>query len=318
MQFPFYMWSIIAQAAEIPFPFLLGPVFFLCYNKGINDKGCDSMAKIRTAVLQTPVSEDAQENLDRVASLFDRDLMRSLDLVTLPEMFLCPYDADRFRDYAEPEGGPAYRFLSDLARDRSVYLSAGSVPELGDDGKVYNTAYVFDRAGNCIAKHRKMHLFDINIAGGQAFQESSRLSAGNQVTVFDTEFCKMGICICYDFRFPELARLMTDRGAKVLLCPAAFNLTTGPAHWELMFRSRAVDNQVYTIGTSPARNLDANYVAYGHSIVVDPWGIVISELEDRAQIRVVDLDLDRIDEVRDQLPLLKHRRKDIYDLKTLS
>ena len=128
----------------------------------------------------------------------------------------------------------------------------------------------------------------------------------------------MGICICYDFRFPELARLMTDRGAKVLLCPAAFNLTTGPAHWELMFRSRAVDNQVYTIGTSPARNLDANYVAYGHSIVVDPWGIVISELEDRAQIRVVDPDLDRIDEVRDQLPLLKHRRKDIYELKTLS
>lgn len=271
------------------------------------------MAKIRTALLQTPVSPEKQENLDRVAEVLERDILRDVDLVTLPEMFACPYDTEVFPKYAEPDGGPSWQFLSDLAAKKGIYLSAGSLPEVDEAGHVYNTAYVFDREGNQIAKHRKVHLFDIAIQGGQAFRESATLSAGDKATVFDTEFCKMGLCICYDIRFPELARLMADRGAKVILCPAAFNLTTGPAHWELLFRSRAVDNQVYYIATSPARNMDASYIAYGHSLVADPWGIIISEMKEKAQIRVVDIDLDRVDEVRDQLPLMKHRRKDIYE-----
>lgn len=272
------------------------------------------MAKIRTAILQTPVSPEKGKNLDRVSEVMERDILRDVDLVTLPEMFACPYDTSAFPKYAEPEGGPTWQFLSKLAAEKKIYLSAGSIPEVDDEGKVYNTAYVFDREGQQIAKHRKVHLFDIDIEGGQAFRESATLSAGNKATVFDTEFCKMGLCICYDIRFPELARLMADQGAKVILCPGAFNLTTGPAHWELLFRSRAVDNQVYYIGTSPARDLNASYVAYGHSLVVDPWGIIVSEMDERAHVRVVDIDLDRVDEVREQLPLMKHRRKDIYEL----
>lgn len=272
------------------------------------------MAKIRTAILQTPVSPEKGKNLDRVSEVMERDILRDVDLVTLPEMFACPYNTSAFPKYAEPEGGPTWQFLSKLAAEKKIYLSAGSIPEVDDEGKVYNTAYVFDREGQQIAKHRKVHLFDIDIEGGQAFRESATLSAGNKATVFDTEFCKMGLCICYDIRFPELARLMADQGAKVILCPGAFNLTTGPAHWELLFRSRAVDNQVYYIGTSPARDLNASYVAYGHSLVVDPWGIIVSEMDERAHVRVVDIDLDRVDEVREQLPLMKHRRKDIYEL----
>lgn len=272
------------------------------------------MAKIRTAVLQTPVSPEKQENLDRVAEVLERDILRDVDLVTLPEMFACPYDTAVFPEYAEPEGGPSWKFMSDLAAKHKVYISAGSMPEIDSDGNIYNTAYVFDREGKQIAKHRKVHLFDIDIEGGQAFRESATLTAGNKATVFDTEFGKMGLCICYDIRFPELARLMADQGAKVILCPGAFNLTTGPAHWELLYRTRAVDNQVYYIATSPARDMDASYIAYGHSMVVDPWGIIISEMGAKAQMRVVDIDLDRIDEVREQLPLMKHRRKDIYEL----
>lgn len=279
-----------------------------------NTKGGIFMAKIRTAVLQTPVSPEKQENLDRVAEVLERDFLRDVDLVTLPEMFACPYDTEVFPEYAEPEGGPSWKFMSDLAAKKKIYLSAGSMPEIDSEGHIYNTAYVFDREGKQIAKHRKVHLFDIDIEGGQAFRESATLTAGNKATVFDTEFGKMGLCICYDIRFPELARIMADQGAKVILCPGAFNLTTGPAHWELLYRTRAVDNQVYYIATSPARDMDASYVAYGHSMVVDPWGIIISEMGDKAQMRVVDIDLDRIDEVREQLPLMKHRRKDIYEL----
>ena len=112
-----------------------------------------------------------------------------------------------------------------------------------------------------IVRHlnKKMHLFDIDIKGGQYFKESDTLTAGDQVTVFDTEFGKIGLCICFDFRFPELARQMVDKGAKVILVPAAFNMTTGPAHWELLFRQRAVDNQIFTLGTAPARNEREEY-----------------------------------------------------------
>lgn len=270
------------------------------------------MAKIRTAVLQTPVSADKQKNIDRVAEVLDRMQLRDVDLVTLPEMFNCPYETGNFPLYAEETGGPTWQAMSDLAAAHHIYLSAGSIPEVDVRGRVYNTAYVFDREGKQIAKHRKMHLFDIAVEKGQHFKESDTLTAGNEITVFDTEFCKMGLCICYDMRFPELSRLMVDRGAKVLLCPAAFNNTTGPLHWEMMFRSRAVDNQVFTIGTAPALDPDASYLSYGHSIVVDPWGTVLVEMDTGAHFELINLDLDRIDEVRAQLPLSSHRRTDLY------
>jgi len=124
----------------------------------------------------------------------------------------------------------------------------------------------------------------------------------------------MGLCICYDFRFPELARLMVNEGAKVILVPAAFNMTTGPAHWEIMFRQRAVDNQVFTIGAAPARDPAADYISWGHSIAVAPWGNVLVQLDDKEGYTVQTLDLGEVDKVRRELPLLAHRRSDIYTL----
>lgn len=236
------------------------------------------------------------------------------NLIMLPEMWNGPYEAKRFPDFAEPEGGPSWQFLSALAKERHVYLCGGSIAEREDD-RVYNTAYVFDPDGRQIAKHRKMHLFDIDVKGGQRFFESDTLSPGNSVTVFSTPFCKMGLCICYDFRFPELARLMVDAGAKVILVPAAFNMTTGPAHWELLFRQRAVDNQVYTVGVAPARDPAASYQSWGHSIVCSPWGEVLMQADEKESVAITSLDLDRVDEIRRQLPLLLQRRTDVYRLK---
>ena len=224
--------------------------------------------------------------------------------------------AGLFPSFAEPRFGPSWQFLSELAAEYGIWLSGGSIAER-EDGKVYNTAYVFDRSGKEAARHRKMHLFDIQITGGQHFMESATLTAGDRVTVFDTEFCKMGLCICYDARFPELFRLMVDRGAKLILVPAAFNLTTGPAHWELLFRQRAVDNQVFCVATSPARDMAAGYHAWGHSIVTDPWGRVVTQMEEAEGIRFVELDLDLVDQIRAELPLLAHRRTDVYRLEHL-
>lgn len=247
-----------------------------------------------------------------------RDLVSAIpdgaaDLIMLPEMWNGPYEARLFPTFAEPAGGPSRQFLSDLAKEKRVYLCGGSIAEREGD-RVYNTAYVFDPEGREIAKHRKMHLFDIDVKGGQRFFESDTLSPGNGITVFSTPFCKMGLCICYDFRFPELSRLMVDAGAKAILVPAAFNMTTGPAHWELLFRSRAVDNQVYTVGVAPARDPAASYQSWGHSIVCSPWGEVMTQMDEKEGVLLASLDLDRVDRVRNELPLLKQRRTDIYRL----
>ena len=252
--------------------------------------------KIKTAVLQTKVFADKEKNIRQLEEILASGKTEGADLVTLPEMFACPYETGNFPLYAEAEGGPSWQALSALSKKYGIYLSAGSMPELvsaqksgsceGKD-RVYNTAYVFGRDGRQIGKHRKAHLFDINVEGGQCFKESDTLSPGEKIGCFDTEFGRIGLCICYDFRFPETARLMAQDGAKVILVPAAFNMTTGPAHWELMFRQRAVESQCYVIGTAPAR---------------DPK---------------VELDLDYVDKVRRELPLLAHRRTDLYQLRRL-
>ena len=237
------------------------------------------MAQVRIAGIQFLQRETKSQTYEHIRELVSGIPDGAADLIMLPEMWNGPYEAKRFPAFAEPEGGPSWRFLSDLARERSVYLCGGSIAEREGD-RVYNTSYVFDPDGAQIAKHRKMHLFDIDVTGGQRFFESDTLSPGNRVTIFSTPFCTMGLCICYDFRFPELSRLMVDAGAKVILVPAAFNMTTGPAHWEILFRSRAVDNQVYTVGTAPARDPAASYRSWGHSIVCSTWGEVLSETDE--------------------------------------
>lgn len=269
---------------------------------------------MKIAQIQTNVYKDKKKNLENLEAYLKKIAPESPDLATVGEMFSCPYATENFPVYAEKEGGETWTSLSELAAKYQIYLSAGSVPEVDDQGKVYNTAYVFDRQGRQIAKHRKMHLFDIAIQGGQYFRESDTLTAGDQVTVLDTEFGKIGLCICFDFRFPELARLMVDQGAKVILVPAAFNMTTGPSHWELMHRSRALDNQCFVVSTSPARDTKADYVAWGHSLIVSPWGDVVAEMDEREGYIITIIDLNEVDTVREQLPLLQARRKDIYEL----
>ena len=282
--------------------------------------------KIKTAVLQTKVFADKEKNIRQLEEILASGKTEGADLVTLPEMFACPYETGNFPLYAEAEGGPSSQALSALSKKYGIYLSAGSMPELvraqksgGSEGKdrVYNTAYVFGRDGRQIGKHRKAHLFDINVEGGQCFKESDTLSPGEKIGCFDTEFGRIGLCICYDFRFPETARLMAQDGAKVILVPAAFNMTTGPAHWELMFRQRAVESQCYVIGTAPARDPKSSYTSWGHSIAVDPWGTILTQMDEKEGIRIVELDLDYVDKVRRELPLLAHRRTDLYQLRRL-
>ena len=273
------------------------------------------MTTIKIAQLQLPVFEKKSDTLAQLEQTVAKIAEQKIDLIALPEMFCCPYDIKNFPVYAAEEQGPMWGACSALAQKYNVYLSAGSMPERDKTGRIFNTAYVFDREGRQIAKHRKVHLFDIDVKGGQSFKESETLTAGNCITTFETEFCTFGLCICYDFRFPELGRLMALNGAEVILVPAAFNMTTGPAHWKTMFLSQALNNQFFAVGTAPARDIKTPYTSWGHSIVATPWGQPLKQMDEKQGVQITELDLSQVAEVREQLPLLKHRRTDVYTLR---
>ena len=272
------------------------------------------MEKIKIAAIQMSTVADKMENVRTVKTYLEKIKDENPDFVILPEMFCCPYQTENFPIHAEKEGGPVWQQLSGYAKQYGIYLIGGSMPEKDAEGNVYNTSYIFDREGKQIGKHRKVHLFDIDVKGGQTFKESDTLTAGDSDTVFDTEFGKIGVMLCFDIRFPELSRMMVNDGAKVIFVPAAFNMTTGPAHWELSFRTRALDNQIYMVGCAPARDVSAGYISWGHSIVTDPWGRVTGMLDENEGILLAELDMDYEEQVREELPLLKSRRKDIYQL----
>lgn len=204
--------------------------------------------------------------------------------------------------------------LSSIAAETKTYLVGGSIPELvPETKKYYNTSLVFDPSGKLIATHRKTHLFDIDIRGKIKFKESDVLSPGNKVTIVDIpEYGKIGLAICYDVRFPELAMIAARKGAFMLVYPGAFNTTTGPMHWKLQAQARAMDNQLYVAMCSPARDTQATYHAWGHSMIVDPSATVLVETQESEDTVYADLDGAKIEETREGIPLYTQRRFDVY------
>ncbi|MBP3897568.1 MAG: carbon-nitrogen hydrolase family protein [Mogibacterium sp.] len=276
------------------------------------------MSKIRIASLQMNVLQDKYDNIEQLAEILASGKTDGADIISLGEMWCCPYQTDLFPVYAEPEQeGDAWLAMSTLARKHNVYIVGGSIPESDSEGHTYNTCYVFDRQGNQIGKHRKVHLFDIYAHGEQVFKESDTLTGGDSFTTFDTEWCKMAVNICFDIRFPESSRLPALAGARVIFNPASFNMTTGPAHWELGFRQRAIENQIYMVGTADAQDPSVGYVSYGHSIITDPWGNVVMQMDEKPGVEVTEIDLDYIDTIRAKLPLMSARRTDVYELKSV-
>ena len=249
---------------------------------------------MKIALIQMKVGTDKEKNLEKARQLVLHAGREGARIAVLPEMFCCPYANEYFPAFAEPVGG--------------------SFPE-EEDGKLYNASFVFSRDGQLRASHRKAHLFDIDVEGGQHFRESEVFSPGDAVTVFRTAGHTFGLAVCFDIRFPEMFRCMALRGAEAVFVPAAFNMTTGPMHWELSFRMRAVDNQLFTIGVAPACDKYGVYHSYGHSLVCDPWGKVLADAGENEGVTVVEVDLDEVGRVREQLPILSARKPKLYGMK---
>lgn len=268
---------------------------------------------LKIALIQMPVGNDKALNVAYACGKIREAARSGAGIVVLPEMFNCPYADPFFIANAEPQQGFTWQAMSNSARENGVFLVAGTIPE-SDAGRIYNTSFIYDPQGGQIARHRKMHLFDVDIEGGQHFHESETFSPGGEITLFDTPYGPMGVCVCFDIRFPELSRLMALKGARMIIVPGAFNMTTGPAHWELAFRQRAVDNQLFTVGVAPARDENGVYVSYGSSLVCSPWGEVLCRAGAEETTLLAEVDLSLNEKIRAQLPLLSAMRSDVYTI----
>ena len=217
------------------------------------------------------------------------------------------------------KNSPTMAMLAKEVKRHRITLIGGSIPEISDD-KVYNTSTIMNWESDRITKHRKLHLFDVNVPGGICFQESETLTAGDDFTVYPysstSASFSIGLGICYDVRFPELALAYTQKGCRMLVYPSAFNMTTGPLHWDILAKGRAVDTQSFVVMCSPARDEKGDYVAYGHSMIVSPWGKVIGELDEKEGLLLADVDLNECDQVRAAIPTKDQKRYDLYELNT--
>lgn len=266
---------------------------------------------LKVALCQNKITNFKEETVTGALSMVAKAAAGGAKLIALPEMFTTPYTNSSMRANKEPLYGPTASALADCAAKNSIYLIGGSFPEQSN-GRLFNTCMVFDPNGNHIGTHRKAHLFDVDIKGKVSFKESDAFAAGDDVCVVDTEFGKIGIGICFDLRFPEYFRKLTLAGCKVLVVPASFAFATGEAHWIMSLRMRAVDNQCYMLGVSPAVNRELPYLAYGHTAAADPWGVILGELNEGPGLLNAEVDLEYVDRIREEFPLLKARRPELY------
>mmetsp|Transcript_23346 Transcript_23346/g.39037 ORF Transcript_23346/g.39037 Transcript_23346/m.39037 type:complete len:340 (-) Transcript_23346:302-1321(-) len=270
----------------------------------------------KVGLCQLHVGTNKAENILGAEAAIREAASKGAKLVVLPEMWNCPYANESFPMFAEniDDGdSPSALMLSNTARELGVVVVGGSIPERHGD-QLYNTCCVFSTEGTLLAKHRKTHLFDIDIPGKITFKESDTLTPGETGTVVDTEVGRLGIGICFDVRFPELAAVYAARGASMLIYPGAFNMVTGPLHWQLLHQARAVDNQIFVACCSPARNPAAAYQAWGHSTIFGPFAEILASCEAEPGIIYADIDPTQIDTRRANMPLAHQRRGDLYCL----
>jgi predicted amidohydrolase len=261
------------------------------------------------AVVQIASGADRAANVRRAAALVRDAAGRGARLVVLPEVF-----AWRGVDGSDPSGaesipGPTTQAMSALARELGVVVCMGSILEtIPGDTRRYNTSCVVDGDGAIVARYRKIHLFDVALPGRVAVRESATRAPGTDVVVARTALATLGCSICYDLRFPELYRRLAHEGAEVLLVPSAFTAPTGAAHWEVLCRARAVENQCYVLAPNQCGPSPHGHRDYGHSLIVDPWGAVLARAGDDEGVVAAELDGTELARIRRELPALAHRR----------
>lgn len=273
---------------------------------------------MRAGVLQMVSTDDLSSNLAQAADLMHDAARRNCDLVVLPENFAV-FGVSSLSKYAESEQqpGPIMDFLAKHAKDLGLWVVGGTMPfSVGAGGqpaetqRVYAGSGVWSPQGDLVARYDKIHLFDVSVDDGVGrYQESSQFAPGLAPSLCDTPWATLGLSVCYDLRFPELYRLMSSRGAEVLTVPAAFTFATGRAHWEVLLRARAIENQCFVLASNQGGDHGSGRITWGHSCIVDPWGEVLARRDEPGcGVVVAELDLLKLRQIRERMPTLEHRR----------
>jgi predicted amidohydrolase len=269
----------------------------------------DDSMKFLAAAVQMLASSDKAANLDEARRRVRVAASEGARVVALPEVFIWRGDKRDERESAETIPGPTSQALASLARDLGIHLLGGSILEaISGSEKAYNTSLLFGPQGDLLATYRKIHLFDVDLDNGVTARESDTREFGHAVVVAETDFCPMGLTVCYDLRFPELYRELSFKGAQIVFVPSAFTAYTGKAHWEPLLRARAIENQVYVIAPDQFGRNPRSFETHGHSMIVDPWGRILAEAADGPGIILGEIDLEYLARVRGELPALTHRK----------
>jgi predicted amidohydrolase len=272
---------------------------------------------MKVAVIQMVSGADVAANVRQARELLEQAAQAGAELAILPEYFclIGHNDAAKLAIQEQPGAGPLQAFLAQTARDLGLWLVGGTIPVSGPDSardqRVYNTSLVFGPDGVQRARYDKIHLFKYD-NGRERYDESDVLYAGNEPVTFDIDSrdgqrWRVGMSVCYDLRFPELYRHYADRGAHLLLAPSAFTHTTGQDHWEVLLRSRAVENLAFMAAAAQGGKHDNGRRTWGHAMLVDPWGAILDQKPEGAGVVVAELDFERITQCRSRLPALEHR-----------
>ncbi|MFC7535084.1 carbon-nitrogen hydrolase family protein [Actinoplanes sp. GCM10030250] len=263
---------------------------------------------MRVAVCQLNSREDRAHNLAVARELLERAAAGGAELAVLPEY------ADylgRSADAPKPEpvDGEFGAFFATAARELGIWVHAGSFHEIGpDESRTFNTTLIFAPDGTLQTTYRKIHLYDVELAGRVSYQESRSVAPGKDTVVAAVNGVPVGLSICYDLRFPELYRRLAIAGAKILVVPAAFMMHTGRDHWEVLLRARAIENQCYVLAAGQIGDHEPGRTCFGRSMIIDPWGTVVAQAPDTVGVTIADLDLERLDTIREELPSLANRR----------
>lgn len=267
---------------------------------------------MRVAVVQMNSGADVARNLEVAERLVREAAADGAELVSLPEKWALLAPGEQIRAGAEPLTGPIVSAAANWAGELGVHLLAGTVPEdPGDGGAPFNTTVLLGPDGDLLATYRKIHMFDVEVEG-VVYRESAHERAGDEPVTAVAADLELGLTVCYDLRFPELFRILAVRGATAFTVPAAFTAVTGRAHWEILLRARAIENQAFVIAPNQVGFAPPEYESWGHSMIVDPWGHILAEARDEAGFAAADIDLAELARVRESLPSLANRRADAY------
>jgi predicted amidohydrolase len=267
---------------------------------------------LRVAAVQLNSTEDKERNLEVAERLLRDAAADRAELVCLPEKWNVLGGSKALLEGAEPLDGPTLVATRAWARELGIHLVAGSIAERAEgQERLFNTSVLIDPRGEDIATYRKIHMFDVEVEG-VAYRESEHEQGGDEIVTAPLGEVELGLTVCYDLRFPELYRILAVRGARIITVPSAFTAPTGRAHWDVLLRARAIENQAFVIAPNQIGKAPPHYDSYGHSAIVDPWGVVLATAPDEECFVAADLDLAAQEQVREKLPSLANRRPGAY------